>query len=72
MKRFIRWLHQYIGGYYIKHHVLTQSGLIAARQLQLFRRYLDRPNENVRYLTLTCFGFNSMVWLSGVTAISTF
>jgi hypothetical protein len=25
MKRFIRWLHQYIGGYYIKHHVLTQS-----------------------------------------------
>ncbi|MFZ2169059.1 MAG: hypothetical protein WAW61_05415 [Methylococcaceae bacterium] len=26
MKRFIRWLHQYIGGYYIKHYVLTQSG----------------------------------------------
>jgi hypothetical protein len=30
MKRFIRWLHQYIGGYYIKHHVLTQSRPIFA------------------------------------------
>jgi hypothetical protein len=32
MKRFIRWLHQYIGGYYIKHHVLTQSGPLPVDQ----------------------------------------